>query len=423
MKPSIYTKIINSGERSIVFNCLTQAFFEIPQERAETYRAILEEPDKYAEEFYAFLERMRGQGFVVEDDTDEKALAKQKYESARRPGHYFLMILPTYQCNLRCWYCTQDHADLWMGPEVVELVKRRIEHKLADPDVKHLHLAWFGGEPLLAYDVVLELTNFARQEAEKHGKTFDCDITSNSTLLTPERIEELRKAGVVSYQITIDGTKDVHDKIKVLGKRSAFETALANINRIAKHTFVNLRFNYTHENLDPDGIAADIESRLDSENRKNISLNLYKVWQENQESVKKEDVDRLFSLAREAGFSSRKAMPGICYVDQYHYDCIYPDGSVGKCDNSHPDEAQGMLMDDGTVKWDEEKVEKFLPVFFTDVVKTECEGCTYFPFCFGPCAVKRDHMWRNTGKVGCQYPNKVSEMNQSIINYVANIKK
>ena len=86
----------------------------------------------------------------------------------------------------------------------------------------------------MAYDKVLELTIFARDYCKEHGKTFSCGITSNATLLTPERIEALREAGVSGYQITIDGDRETHDSIKVLANRSAYDKTLANVVWIAR---------------------------------------------------------------------------------------------------------------------------------------------------------------------------------------------
>ena len=206
------------------------------------------------------------------------------------------MVLPTYECNLRCWYCIQKHENLFMSDEVLSNVKQLIKRRLDDDTITKFHLSWFGGEPLLAYDKLLELTVFASNFAKEKGKSFSSVITTNGTLLTSERIEALRQAGVVGYQITIDGDRPTHNSVKKLGQMSAYDRTLDNINLIVRHTHVNLRFNYTPENLMPHGIIGCLKNKLDKDVLNNITFTIYKVWQADIGKIKNDDVDLLFNL-------------------------------------------------------------------------------------------------------------------------------
>lgn len=363
---------------------------------------------------------MVNKGFIVEDDEDETQTLKNKYNYLRRPELYHMMILPTYQCNLRCWYCIQGHSDSWMSKETIAKVKRLVRQKLVDQNISAFRLSWFGGEPLLNYPVVLELTTFCKSECKKAGKEFSSGITTNSTLLAPKRIEELRDAGIIDYQITIDGTREVHDKVKVLGSLSAYDVAINNINEIAKHTHVNLRFNYTAKNLDPEGIIRQLKDSLNKEILNNVSFNLFKVWQEGDDAIDVRKVDRLFLLGNQMGLRTNLFHTNFCYVDQHRFDCIFPNSKVGKCDNLSPDEVYGTLTDKGTIEWDNENVKYAEPVLFSGVVEYECETCQYLPFCWGPCSVKREYMWRNNNRISCQFVDKHSQLKQYILNYIHN---
>lgn len=354
------------------------------------------------------------QGFVIEDDVDELDRVKQKFESLRRPWEYFLMILPTYQCNLRCWYCTQNHADMWMSDETLNRIKKMITNKLAEDEITHFRLSWFGGEPLLAYDKVLELTTFARNYCKEHGKTFSCDITSNATLLTPERIEALREAGVNGYQITIDGDRETHDSIKVLANRSAYDKTLANVDVLAKHTHCTLRFNYTHENLKPESIISDLKERLSEESLKNLNFFIYKVWQENKENVDQREVDKLFKLGCDIGMHSGYSRFGLCYADQKHFDCVWPDGHVGKCDNQQPETTPGHIDDEGKVEWGDYEDRLRLNPF--DNSQSECTDCSYLPICWGPCVAKRERMLIHKNENNCLFSNPQKEFISNLLN-------
>lgn len=416
MKPSRYNYIVPFGKKTIFFNGLTEQFFSVQAEHTEAYETILASPDEYDAKVHSFIDKMKASGFVLDDDVDELASVREKFETLRESHQYFLMVLPTYQCNLRCWYCIQKHENMFMTSETLERVKKLIVNKLSDPEITEFHLSWFGGEPLMAYDLVLELTLFARDYCREIGKDFSSAITTNGTLLTPSRIEALREAGVVNYQITIDGDRDTHNSVKQLGDNLAYDTTLRNINLIAKHTHVTLRFNYTHENLKADRIYESLKSILDTDVTNNISFMLYKVWQEKQESVSVNEVDRLFNLGKKTGMSSMLVTSGICYTDHFHYDCVFPNGHIGKCDNHNPEEMPGILQEDGSILWTEDVEDYYSTHLFVDGKQAECEQCKYLPVCWGPCLVKREVMLRNGGKIKCYQSNPDDLVNGVILN-------
>lgn len=412
MRSSRYNYIVNDGDSVIFFNGISESFFRVDPTRKNIYQEILNFPDDYSAKFSDFIARMKNQGFIVDNDTDERGLVVNKMQSMRRPDTYYMMILPTYQCNLRCWYCIQDHQDLWMKDETVELIKRRIENRLNDSDIHHLQLSWFGGEPLMCYDIVLDITRFAKERAEKMNKDFSCSITTNSTLLTSDRIDALHEAGVSSYQITIDGDRMTHDGIKVMPDgRSAYDIALSNIAYIAHKSRCVLRFNYTNSNLFPDSIIGDFKERLPEECRENISFFLAKVWQEDEDAIDESKIKSLYSQSNGLGLKTRFSLYGMCYVDWTNFECVYPNGYVGLCDNNPPDENPGRLMPDGTVAWPT-KINCGKPAFETE--SAPCLQCRYHPICGGPCPAKRQRMLEHSGRITCQLQNPEKEMSENI---------
>lgn len=414
MKPSNYNYILDDGDTTVFYNGITEAFFRVPAGRRGIYETIISAPDIHRAEFGPFLDRMERDGFIVPDSTDEMETAEAKFKAQLRPSTYYLMVLPTYQCNLRCWYCTQHHQDMWMSEETVSLIRKRIIRMLSQPGIKHFHLSWFGGEPLMAYDIVLGLTRFGCDKAAKLGKTFSCNITTNSTLLDDNRIEQLREAGVTGYQITIDGDRATHDKVKVLPKgRSAFDTALHNVDRIGSHTYCSLRFNYTHKTLKPDEIIADIRERLSPASLPNIQFNLHKVWQEDEAAIDPARVNRLFGMATEMGLKVGFPGFGTCYVDFDNFECIFPNGRVGLCDNNDPKDNPGILMPDGSVSWPE-RINSGRPMFEDN--SSECHTCRYAPVCGGQCPAKRQKMIEDGMPIGCIFDDHDSEMLRLLLN-------
>lgn len=387
----------------IILNGITEASFKVKLKNAPQYKAILESPDAYYDTFGCFIDKMKNDGFIVDDSLDEKQLVEQKYRRMQNPSEYMVMILPTYQCNLRCWYCTQNHKDLWMDAATEALIKKRILKRLNQDDVKSLNVSWFGGEPLLAYDQVLSISEWAKEKAAELGKQYGASITTNGTLLTEERVNKLYEAGIKHYQITIDGDMATHDRIKVLGKTSAFKKTIENIGYIIKHTPCILRFNYTKENMNPDSIVADLDSLLPKEGRERISFMIFKVWQESPDAVPFSEVERLAAAVASIGLTPRLSDIGMCYADKPNFECLFSNGKVGKCDNESPEDREGIITSDGDIQW-VGNIAAHAGIM--DQKNCECTDCRYVPVCWGPCVAKREKMLNEDGRVKCQFEDK-----------------
>ncbi len=120
-----------------------------------------------------------------------------------------LIVLPTEQCNFRCVYCYEDFAIGRMPAEVVSGVKALIVRRA--PELAQLHLSFFGGEPLIAADIVQEISMAAHNALDAR---YTGSVTTNGALLTAERASALRAVGVRAYQISLDGLADAHDSTR-----------------------------------------------------------------------------------------------------------------------------------------------------------------------------------------------------------------
>lgn len=125
-----------------------------------------------------------------------------------------LTILPTEGCNFRCSYCYEDHKTARMSRETVSALKAFLKNRL--PTLNRLKISWFGGEPLLAKDVILEIGGFVRREiANRDDISFFSSATTNGYLLTVSALRELYDAGVTHYQVSLDGPPDVHNQSRL----------------------------------------------------------------------------------------------------------------------------------------------------------------------------------------------------------------
>ena len=122
-----------------------------------------------------------------------------------------LILHPTEQCNFRCAYCCERFGIGRMAPGIVTGIKRLLA---ARHDLERLHIGWFGGEPLVAPDVVRELSRTARTHSALHGIAYSADMTTNGCRLTEPLAHELVELGIGSYQISLDGDCEAHDRTR-----------------------------------------------------------------------------------------------------------------------------------------------------------------------------------------------------------------
>lgn len=132
------------------------------------------------------------------------------------PHRLELRLFATEKCNFRCVYCYEDFELGRMSREVrngiKNLIKKRCEDGLLD-----LYISWFGGEPLMAFEVIEEIELFRKEMLEKYPSMLPVrsGITTNGYLLTPEVLEKLVKLGVKDFQITLDGPEEHHNKTRL----------------------------------------------------------------------------------------------------------------------------------------------------------------------------------------------------------------
>jgi uncharacterized protein len=172
--------------------------------------------------------------------------------NAVNPRRLHLTILPTEACNFACPYCYETHKPGLMKPGVVKSIKRLLDSRANE--LSELELTWFGGEPLLAPDLILEICEHAQNLARKHGFAFASNATTNGSLLTLDLLNKLTGKGVSSYQISLDGMPSAHDSCRpAKNGRSSFEQIwghLLAMKRSALDFSVILRIHYTPRTLD-----------------------------------------------------------------------------------------------------------------------------------------------------------------------------
>ena len=228
-----------------------ESLLKIREPYRQTVQELLDhrlEPEELPE---PLRERLAAGGFLVPAEEDEGQKLKSLYLDCIDAPELELTILPTEQCNFRCRYCYESFPDTYMGAEVQEAILTFLSRHISR--YKGLHISWFGGEPLLALDTILSLSERMMAICRRHQKPYTASMTTNAYLLDMETFRKLAKVKVLYYQITVDGLKNTHDRQRPLRDGGpSFERILSHLEAIrdqAKSSSfrITLRTNFSRE--------------------------------------------------------------------------------------------------------------------------------------------------------------------------------
>ena len=161
-----------------------------------------------------------------------------------------------HDCNLRCEYCFAQTGDFGgerciMPPETG---RRAIDFLIENSaNRENIELDFFGGEPLMAWDTVVETVRYARSVEKNHGKKFRFTITTNGLLLDDDKIDFINRE-MVNVVLSLDGRKDVTDRIrKTLNGKSAYDVIVPKFQKLVQSRGDQdyyVRATFTKYNLD-----------------------------------------------------------------------------------------------------------------------------------------------------------------------------
>lgn len=158
------------------------------------------------------VELYNGKILFSEDDYEKYA----KYSVASPVKAMCLNI--AHDCQLRCKYCFASTGDFGKGRKLMSLEtgKHAIDFLLENSgDRPNLELDFFGGEPLMNFNVVKQIVEYARSREKEYNKKFRFTITTNGLLLDDDKIDFINRE-MSNVVLSIDGRREVNDYFRVL---------------------------------------------------------------------------------------------------------------------------------------------------------------------------------------------------------------
>lgn len=164
-------------------------------------------------EAYHEIKSLNEQGTLF---SSEESLEGAVNSKQMNTGLKALCLHISHDCNLRCEYCFASEGDYNSGRKLMsrDIALKAVNYLVANSEGRHnIEIDFFGGEPLMNFDVVKDVVAYGRQIEKTTGKHFYFTITTNGTLLDKGKIDFINE-NMDNVVISIDGRKEVHDAVR-----------------------------------------------------------------------------------------------------------------------------------------------------------------------------------------------------------------
>ncbi len=237
---------------------------EVLSKIGEKYSADPDVTKEDIEECYSQIEELKNAGKLFKKDEFEPMAGELK---ARTSGVVKALCLHiAHTCNLNCSYCFASQGK-YHGERALmsfEVGKRALDFLVENSGTRrNLEVDFFGGEPLMNFDVVKKLVEYARSIEKEKGKNFRFTLTTNGVLIDDDVIEFSNRE-MSNVVLSLDGRKEVHDRYRVdYAGNGSFDKIVPKFQKFVearggKNYY--MRGTFTHANPD---FLEDIKTMLD----------------------------------------------------------------------------------------------------------------------------------------------------------------
>jgi len=387
-----HIKDLNDGTL-LIYNTLTSGVLRLNQEYSNYFQAF----EKGECEINAALENnlIKG-GMIVDNDIDEiNALNLSGKLSKFSTNSLGLTIAPTLACNFKCPYCYEKGAHNETMSQDTQ--KRLVEFvKSQSNNVKTISITWYGGEPLLVFPIVEDLSKEIVDICEEKNIQYESGMVTNGYLLSIDYAERMSRIGISSIQVTIDGDAEQHNQRRICHDGSCtYDAILDNIEKCCNLLRIVIRVNVDKNNLSSFNVFLEDLKQRRLSNKVNVYLAPVDDTNDAYMSDKCLSITQFsdleidfYSKLMDNGFSQVRmptAMMGYCGAVSVNSFVIDPEGvfykcwyEVGRVKSNVGNLLDGIKLNSNHSRW----------IFYDAFNDTECMGCKMLPICFGGCPDK-----------------------------------
>lgn len=204
---------VNSGAVHLVDDIVYDILDFYVDRDLEEIEAILE--GKYSKEdidgAYKEVELLESEDLLYSETTDFENIKYNEDNIIKA-----LCLHVAHDCNLRCEYCFASQGDFEGTRSIMDLEtgKKALDFLVENSgNRRNLEVDFFGGEPLMNFDVVKELVHYGREIEKEHNKNFRFTITTNGVLLDDDKIDFINEH-MSNVVLSLDGRREVNDRMR-----------------------------------------------------------------------------------------------------------------------------------------------------------------------------------------------------------------
>ena len=336
-----------------------------------------------------------------------------------------------HDCNLACQYCFAEEGE-YHGRRALmtfEVGKKALDFLIANSgNRRNLEVDFFGGEPLMNWQVVKDLVKYGREQEKIHNKNFRFTLTTNGVLLDDEVMEFCNRE-MSNVVLSVDGRKEVHDYMRPFRKGAgSYDLIMPKFQKFAESRNQDnyyVRGTFTHHNLD---FSKDVLHLADL-GFKQISVEPVVAPEEEAYAIREEDIPKILEeydvLAKEM-IKREKEGKGFNFfhfmIDLTGGPCVYkrlsgcgsgteylavtPWGDLYPCHQFVGEEEFLMgNVDEGITRPQIREEFKGCNVY----TKEACKDCFARFYCSGGCAANAYHFQKDVKgnyEIGCELQRK-----------------
>ena len=338
-----------------------------------------------------------------------------------------LCLHVAHTCNLNCSYCFASQGK-YQGERALmsfEVGKRAFDFLIENSGTRHnLEVDFFGGEPLMNWDVVKQLVAYARSVEKQHNKNFRFTLTTNGVLIDDEVIDFLNRE-MSNVVLSLDGRKEVNDHFRRdYAGNGSYDKIVPKFQKLVEargHKDYYVRGTFTHNNVD---FTNDLFHMADL-GFTELSMEPVVCPPDDPYALTEEDMPKIFEqyeiLAKEMLKRKKEGRPFTFYhymLDLKNGPCIYkritgcgsgteymavtPWGELFPCHQfvGDPKYSLGNIFD-GITNTDIQDEFRSCNAY----ARPECKDCWARLYCSGGCAANSYHATGSIGgvyKYGCE---------------------
>jgi uncharacterized protein len=398
MKLSRYNHFIDwENKLHLIFNARSAALLKLNR---KTFLLLRDSKDKEIDTIVGqlapeVLKLLKENEIIIPNNTNEILQIKIDTTMKRFANNSLsITIAPTSDCNFSCRYCYEKHGAIYMDQSIQQKVLDFIEWYLRD--IKYLDVVWYGGEPLLAKDVVFYLTKEIQSLSDKYNVKSKFSMITKGYLLTKDVANHMHTLGIDGVQVTIDGPQDIHDVRRPLKDGTGtFDTIINNL-KACEALIPNLtvRINVDRHNLthlsrlkeilyNQEGISRFATLAYSPVDALSESNKKYEPYCLSMREFSEVDLEFLIEEFKGGNYDiSAPPMGSGCGAIASNSWVIGPDGYMYKCwcDIGYKEKSVGHLSDP------EKLNSNYYDWLSFDILKfAECKECDILPLCMGAC--------------------------------------